>query len=581
MRLPIKRYIALLITYLKPQRRRTLLLAMLLLASTGLQLANPQVLRYFIDTAITGGATISLLVAALSFIGIALANQATSVATSYLSEFVAWTATNRLRTDLVAHCLSLDMAFHKTHTSGELIERIDGDVNALANFFSQFSINLLSNLLVLLGVLILLYFVDWRIGLAMTLFSILALLVLMFIRRRAIPRWAALRQMSADFYGFLGEQLAGTEDIRGNGAVPYVMRRFYLFLRRWLPVNRRARSADAYMWITALTMFNLFSAFGLALGAYLWSSGAITVGTVYLIFAYTDYLSRPIRQIQTQLQDLQQAEACIQRIEALLDTQSALREGRGTPLPQGALSVEFRDVSFGYVKNETVIRDLTFHIEPGKVLGVLGRTGSGKTTLARLLFRLHDPQCGEICAGGVPIYMADLPVLRQRIGMVTQDVQLFHATVRDNLTFFDRSIPDERILEVLDDVGLTSWYRSLPDGLETEIGSDGKGLSAGQAQLLAFTRVFLTNPGLVILDEASSRLDPATEYLIERAVSKLFVGRTGIVIAHRLTTIQRADDILIIEHGRLLEYGSREELASIPTSRFSHLLLTGLEEVRA
>ncbi|GAC1347898.1 MAG: ABC transporter ATP-binding protein [Ktedonobacteraceae bacterium] len=554
---------------------------MLLLASTGLQLANPQVLRYFIDTAITGGATISLLVAALSFIGIALANQATSVATSYLSEYVAWTATNRLRTDLVAHCLSLDMAFHKTHTSGELIERIDGDVNALANFFSQFSINLLSNLLVLLGVLILLYFVDWRVGLAMTLFSLLALLVLMFIRRRAIPRWAALRQMSADFYGFLGEQLVGTEDIRGNGAVPYVMRRFYLFLRRWLPVNRRARSADARMWITALTMFNFFSTFGLALGAYLWSSGAITVGTVYLIFAYTDYLSRPIRQIQTQLQDLQQAEACIQRIEALLDTQSALGEGRGTPLPQGALSVEFRDVSFGYMINDTVIRDLTFHIEPGKVLGVMGRTGSGKTTLARLLFRLYDPQCGEICAGGVPIYMAELPVLRQRIGMVTQDVQLFHATVRDNLTFFNRSIPDERILEVLDDVGLTSWYRSLSDGLETELGSDGEGLSAGEAQLLAFTRVFLTNPGLVILDEASSRLDPATEYLIERALSKLFVGRTGIVIAHRLATIQRADDILIIEHGRLLEYGGREELASIPTSRFSQLIQTGLEEVRA
>ena len=178
------------------------------------------------------------------------------------------------------------------------------------------------------------------------------------------------------------------------------------------------------------------------------------------------------------------------------------------------------------------------------MLGVLGRTGSGKTTLARLLLRLYDTQAGAIRVGDVPVQEAVLHDLRQHIGMVTQDVQLFHATVRDNLTFFNSSIPDERIRAVLDDLGLTAWFHSLPDGLDTELGSDGEGLSAGEAQLLAFTRVFLADPGLVILDEASSRLDPATEQLIERAVSKLLAGRTGIVIAHRLGTIQRADEIL-------------------------------------
>ncbi len=164
--------------------------------------------------------------------------------------------------------------------------------------------------------------------------------------------------------------------------------------------------------------------------------------------------------------------------------------------------------------------------------------------------------------------------------MVTQDVQLFRASVRDNLTFFNRAITDARIIEVLDDLGLATWYRSLPKGLNTELGSDGEGLSAGEAQLLAFTRVFLANPGLVILDEASSRLDPATEHLIERAVSKLLMGRTAIVIAHRLGTIQRADEILILDDGHILEHSSREELAGDVTSRFYHLLQTGLEEVR-
>ena len=228
-----------------------------------------------------------------------------------------------------------------------------------------------------------------------------------------------------------------------------------------------------------------------------------------------------------------------------------------------------------------ILRDISFHLQPGKVLGVLGRTGSGKTTLARLILRLYDIQSGQIRLGGVPVNHTRVRELRRHIGMVTQDVQLFNASVRDNLTFFNPNIPDERIVSVLDDLGLAHWLHSLPDGLDTVLGSDGEGLSAGEAQLLAFTRVFLNDPGLVILDEASSRLDPATEQLIERAISKLFTGRTAIVIAHRLGTVQRADEILIMEDGRIIEYGERMALAANPQSRFASLLQTGLEEVRA
>ncbi|HEY7357211.1 MAG TPA: ATP-binding cassette domain-containing protein, partial [Ktedonobacterales bacterium] len=166
-------------------------------------------------------------------------------------------------------------------------------------------------------------------------------------------------------------------------------------------------------------------------------------------------------------------------------------------------------------------------------------------------------------------------------GMVTQEVQLFQATVRDNLSFFNHALSDSQIVAALEQVGLLPWYQALPDGLETMLGAEGTGLSAGEAQLLAFARVFLTNPGLVILDEASSRLDPATERLLERAVGKLFAGRTAIVIAHRLATIQRADDILILEDGRVLEYGPRVALAGDPNSRLSRLLRVGLEEVLA
>jgi ABC-type multidrug transport system fused ATPase/permease subunit len=178
--------------------------------------------------------------------------------------------------------------------------------------------------------------------------------------------------------------------------------------------------------------------------------------------------------------------------------------------------------------------------------------------------------------------MVRLDDVRQRVGIVTQDVQLFRASVRDNLTFFDRErITDAQILRALDDLGLSSWYQSLPQGLDTELASEGAGLSAGEAQLLAFTRVFLKDPGLVILDEASSRLDPATEQLIERAVDTLLQGRTGIIVAHRLATVHRADQILILEDGRIREYGAYDALVREPDTHFARLLRTGLEEVLA
>jgi ABC-type multidrug transport system fused ATPase/permease subunit len=173
----------------------------------------------------------------------------------------------------------------------------------------------------------------------------------------------------------------------------------------------------------------------------------------------------------------------------------------------------------------------------------------------------------------------DLYTLRRRVSMVTQDVQLFQASVRDNLTFFNREIPDARILEVIEDLELGDWYRALPDGLDTRLETGGRGLSAGQAQLLAFARVFLHDPGLVILDEASSRLDPATEQIIERTIDKLLRDRTAIIVAHRLGTVQRADEIMILEDGRIAEHGERAALAADPTSRFAHLLQTGLSEV--
>ncbi|GCE15918.1 ABC transporter ATP-binding protein [Tengunoibacter tsumagoiensis] len=576
MQIPLQRYLTLLGVYLKPQWYKTVLMVVLLLGNIGLDLYRPQITKTFIDTAGNGDVN-NLLHLAILFVVIAIVSQIFSMLSGYLSTVVSWTATNTLRRDLTEHILSLDMSYHKEHTPGEMIERIDGDVGELASFFSEFLVNVFSNGLLLIGVLILFYTISLLVGLSMTIFVIFAFVALTAIRRRSISVWKQKREMSALFFGFLEERLRGTEDIRANGATGYTMRTFFQMRRLYWPINLRSAFAVISLYGGSQILFAIGTALTLGLGGYLWSTKSITLGTAYLLYSYMNRLNWPIQQIQSQFQDLQQAEASMKRVEELFNTQSALQDGPGTPLPAGPLSVDFEGMTFGYLEDEAILHDLTFRIPAGRVLGVLGRTGSGKTTLGRLLFRLYDAQQGTIKLGGVPVKEATLHELRQRVGIVTQDVQIFHASVRDNLTFFNPDIPDEKIIQTLSRIGLSYWYEALEEGLDTTLGSEGSGLSAGEAQLLAFTRVFLHNPGLIILDEASSRLDPATEHLIEQAIDTLFTNRTAIIIAHRLATVQRADDILILENGRILEYGEQAALASQPDSRFSYLLKTGLE----
>ncbi len=618
MDIPLKRYVDLLSAYLRPQRTHVALLATLLLVSIALQLVIPQILRAFIDT-ITGsvathsGDASQLATMALAFIAAAIVQQVLSVCATYTSETVGWTATNALRADLAKHCMRLDMSFHNARTPGEMIERIDGDVSALANFFSAFIIQVFGNLLLMVGVLVLLARENIAIGVILLAFVALVFVVLLRMRRFTTPLWMAEREAFAQYYGFLEERLAGTEDIRSNGARDYTLKRFHDLLRVAFGKAMRASFGFNITLNTTWLFFALGTAASLLIGGLLFQQGALTLGGVYLIFQYTLFLQTPIDRITRQIEDFQQASASIGRIEELMEVEPTVRDGERTQLPDGTLGVQFDQVSFAY-GDDPILKNVSFEIAPGRVLGLLGRTGSGKTTIARLLFRLYDvtsgciqlvtsvpnsppptPPSGRgdgstplppggvgggVMAGDIDIRSLPLDLLRSHVGMVTQDVQLFHATVRDNLTFFDEAISDQRILEVIEDLGLWSWYAALPNGLDTELQSGNAGLSSGEAQLLAFTRVFLHNPSVVVLDEATSRLDRATEKLIERAVDKLLGDRTrtAIIIAHRLNTVQRVDDILILQDGEVVEHGEREHLANDPSSRFFALLQTGMEK---
>ncbi len=598
MSVPLTAYWALLATRLQAQRYRVFALAVLLLSSIGLQLITPQVLRSFIDGVQSGASLHALLQLALLFLGVALLKYGLTLGANYFSQLVSWTATNALRADLVRHVLQLDMSFHNQHTPGELIERVDGDVSGLADFFSELVIRALGSCLLLAGVLVALFLENWRVGIAFTLFASLALAVIYTMRDIATPHLQAERVASAELFGFIEERLAGTEDIRANGGTAYTMRGLFQRMRDLWQHDMTAYLRIANLRTTILTLFSVGTLLSLIMGAYLFWDDAITIGTVYLIYAYVQMLREPVEGLALEAQNLQQAAASILRINALTNTQSLLPESTttGERLTDGALAVTFEKLSFAYPAGKDVpteeqsgkqpnsrwaLRDLSFHLSPGTVLGLVGRTGSGKSTIVRLLLRLYDPTIGAITLNGHEL--RDLPAadLPRTIGVVTQDVQLFHATLRDNLTFFDPTVDDAQIILMIEELGLTTWFERLSAGLDTVLDAGGAGLSAGEAQLVALIRVFLRNPGLVILDEASSRLDPTTERLLERALARLLKGRTGIIIAHRLTTVRRADQILVLDGGEMAEWGEEQTLATDPTSRYATMLRVGLTDSQA
>lgn len=563
-------------TYLRPQRRLVTALAIALVLSIGLQVATPQLVRVFIDRALDPSGR-SIWPLTIVYALAVIAQQTCAIASAWLGEQVGWIATNELRGDLLAHCLALDPEFHETHPPGELIERVDGDLNGLSAFFAQFLLMVVGSVLLLTGVLVVAWIQRPIAGAVLTAFAIVSLGTMIAVRRIAARAWEASREASGVLFGFLEERLAGTEDIRSSGAEAQTMRGFYARARDRLWTTSHARVVDAIPWITHSQIAGAANVVSFVVPAILVRNGSMTVGGAFVLYFYTQLLMQPLNNVSHQVEQLQLAIAGGRRVVALLGIQPTMVDGPGASLPDGALSVELDDVRFGYGDDVDVLHDVTVRVEPGSVLGIVGRTGSGKSSIARLLVRLHDVRDGAVRVGGIDVRTLRRHDLRQRVALVTQEVHILRASVRDNLTLFDPTIDDDRIVDALHRLGLGDWYDRLPDGLDTIVREGGAGMSAGESQLLSFGRAFLAEPSVVVLDEASSRLDPATEVVLEAGVDALLAGRTGIVIAHRLATLERCDTICVLDHGRVVELGPRETLANDPTSRFGTLLRASLD----
>ncbi len=579
---------------LRPDSARWAVLAALVAASSALTLAGPLVVRRIVDDATDGTTRANVLRLALVYLAIAMASQAISVVVSWYATVSAWRTTNDLRMRMARHVLGLDHEFHRRHTPGELIQRVDGDVTSVSDFLGKVVPKVAGALLLVAGMVVVLFVLDWRVALGMLAYLAVSVAVVVRSRHRAVSESSDEMGALARLYGGIEERLTAAEDLRSNGAANHAVWRFVEDSTGALSSAVRRERAFLVMWWFVQLAVSAGWVLVLVVGAILVSNDAITVGTAFLLFQYVLLISRPLEDVVHQLETVQKANGAMVRVIDLLAVTADIRDAGTTSPPAGSLAVEFRAVDFGYNGandgrgagagegapdgvvdgDQHVLRHVDLVIGAGRSVGIVGRTGSGKTTLSRLVLRLVEATRGTVLIGGVPI--ADVPFseLRRRVALVPQEVELFSGTIRDNVTLFDDRPTDDDVAAALVAVGLDALATG---GIHLRLGGGGAGLSAGEAQLLALARVWLRDPDIVVLDEATARVDPETERRIEHAVAALVSTRTALVIAHRLSTLRAVDDIVVLDHGRVIETGRRADLVADDDSRFSRLLELSLE----
>lgn len=563
-----------LVPHLRPHLPAGALTGVIVVGVVALDLVVPILLARFVDLALAGTPVDALLRIAGLYLVASVATQVLAAFATYLGTRVGWSVANDLRMRAVDHVVSLDMDHHNETNPGTLIERVDGDITAVATFFSHFAVKVASAVLLLVGIVAITFGQHVVAGWTVLGFMVVVGATLYGVRGFAVRAATAERGVSGRLAGFVEEHLGAIDDLRANAGGVTAMHRFRGVMGDYLRIGVQSWLRRSVIWTSSIGLFGAASLVALVSGSALALTGSISVGTVLLLYQYMNKLEGPIEEIANQTQEIQRAAAGLGRLTELLAVRPSIGRSGTAPLPSGALPVAIRGVDFAY-EDAPVLSDITLDIPAGTTVGLLGRTGSGKSSLIKLLARVIDPGTGSVSIGDTDLRDVDPAALLARVATVPQDVHLFSGSIHDNITLFDPTIPRRVVDDTLRRIGLDGWVAQLPDGADTRVGHDGIGLSAGEAQLIAFARAHMRDPGLVILDEPSSKVDPATEAILSRAIEHLVAGRTAIIIAHRLATVRTVDRIVVLDAGRVVEQGDRETLADDPDSRFAAMLRAG------
>jgi ATP-binding cassette subfamily B multidrug efflux pump len=554
-----------LISYLRPYKSQVVLATAAIIAHSVLELAPPYLVKLVIDRYIPARD-----ITGLSFIAVLyLATLAGSFVLDYVQTWVLQLTGQRimfdLRMEIYEHLQRLDLRFYDRNPVGRLMTRVTTDVDVLNDLFTSGVVSVFGDLFTLVGIMAMMIWIDWR--LAIVAFSVLPLiwLVTQWFRRNVRESYRTVRTWIARINAYLQERITGMATVQLFGREARDFEEFDRIDRTY----RDANVQSIFYYAVFYPAIELISALAAALIIWIgggWvMAGALTLGSLVASLQYSSRFFRPISDMSEKFNVLQGAMASSERIFALLDTPVEIRSGG----PEGLMKnlsgprvglIAFENVTFSYIQGEPVLRNVSFEVEPGQRVAIVGATGSGKTTIVSLLLRFYDVQEGRITIGGVDIREMDLHDLRAKFGLVLQDVHLFSGTIAGNVRLGNETIDDGAVRRAVDAVHAGGFIDRLPAGLETPVAERGATLSVGQKQLLSFARALAFDPPVLVLDEATSSVDTETELLIRDALTVVMRGRTTIAIAHRLSTIQDMDRILVLHKGELRESGTHQEL---------------------
>jgi ATP-binding cassette subfamily B protein len=556
-----RRRLGLLWRLTKPYRARTALSTLSLLTATATALAPPYLAKYALDDALhdRGGARLVLVV--VLFVAAGLANWGMTYAETYMTGWVGERILADLRNRLFEHLQRLSLGFYERNRAGVIISRLTNDVEAIDQLVTDGVTSLVQNSLTLIGTAIILFVLDWRLALATCAVLPLMSVATAIFRTRSARAYSQVRDRLGLVTATLAEDIAGMRVVQAfNREVP-AFENFRDVTLRYRDANMRTVVLNGVYFPTVDLLSTAALAVVLGYGGHLYFGGTLSLGTLFAFMLYVNNFFDPVQQLSQLYNTFLSATAALDKIMGVLDEEPQVVDRPGAePLPRIAGHVRFEGVRFAYGTGEEVLHGIDLDVAAGTTVALVGHTGAGKSTIAKLLARFYEPTHGRITIDGHDLNDVTQESLRRQLGVVPQEGFLFAGSVAENVAFGKPDASPEQIVRAAQTVGAHEFVLRLEDGYETQLGERGSRLSLGQRQLVAFARALLADPRVLILDEATSSVDIGTERRIEEALRVLLSDRTAFIIAHRLSTIRDADLIVVLEHGRVVEQGSHEEL---------------------
>lgn len=559
------RYLARLVAYMRFHKLSLAAALVALVGYVSFTTATPWVLKEAIDVGIGSRDRKALILSAVAIIVFSLGRGSFAYLLTYVGESLSQHVAFDLRRDFYERVQSLSFAFHDQVETGQLMSRATVDVEAARMFLGQSLLRFVYALVLVVAVVVVMLKLDWRLGILTFLTIPATMAVAHTVGRRTRPLWLAVQQQIGVEASVLQESIAGMKVVKAFAQEEAQYERFrdanWAVRERSLVANRIANFNQPFL----LFILNSVTVLILLYGGHEALGGALTIGTLAAFIEYRNQLAQPIRQVGVMVNQGSRAASAAERVFEVIDALSEVREApNARPLGEVRGHVRFEHVSFAYSSGHSVLGDVNIDALPGQTVALLGETASGKSTLINLLPRFYDVTGGGITIDGVDIRSVTLESLRRNVGVILQEPFLFSASIRDNITYGKPNATQEEVIEAAKAAQIHDFIMSLPDGYETWVGERGGTLSGGQKQRVAIARMLLIDPKVLVLDDSTSAVDMETEYLIQEALTRVMEGRTSFVIAHRLQTAKQADQVIVLDRGRIVQQGTHEELIRQP-----------------